>query len=376
MKGCRIRVALVSYDFGEYCIRHANALQRGGPVMLILPEQLADPHASLIESDVDFRPFDRPRLRQPLRQWVSVRWILRQITDFQPDVIHFQRGHLWFNFALPFLNRYPLVLTIHDPRHHLGDRGSRNTPQWVMDFGHRRADRIIVHAEQIKQILVDEDGIADDRVHVIPHVAIGNPPRPLDGREQPNLILFFGRIWEYKGLEYLIRAQPLINAKVPEARIVIAGQGEEFRRYERMMVDRDRFIVHNRHIPDDERRRLFQQASVVVLPYVEATQSGVVPVAFTYEKPVVATNTGGLPEAVEHGETGLLVPPRDERALATAIIRLLKDERLRRRMGVAGKRQLYAKCSPEMVARQTAEVYREAIRTRNVGSRPGLRMRA
>jgi glycosyltransferase involved in cell wall biosynthesis len=350
-----IRVAFVAYDFGEYCIRHANALERDGPVMLILPEQLAEPHASLIEPEVDFRPFHRPRLRQPLRQLASVRWILRQIKDFRADVIHFQRGHLWFNFALPFLRRYPLVLTIHDPHHHLGDRGSRNTPQWVMEFGYRR---------QLKRIVVDELGFADDRVHVVPHVAIGKPPRPEKGTEQPGSILFFGRIWEYKGLDYLIRAQPLINEAVPEAKIVIAGQGEDFQRYERMMVDPDRFVVHNRYVSDDERGTLFQQASVVVLPYVEATQSGVVPVAYTHGKPVVATHTGGLPEAIQDGETGLLVPPRDERALAAAIIRLLKDDGLRRRMGAAGKQHLDTQSSPDRVARQTTEIYRQAIQAR------------
>ena len=61
--------------------------------------------------------------------------IIQQIKKFEPDVIHLQQGHLWFNFALPLLRRYPLALTIHDPKPHLGDKGGKKTPQVVMNYG-------------------------------------------------------------------------------------------------------------------------------------------------------------------------------------------------------------------------------------------------
>ena len=149
----RLRVAFISYDFGEYSIEHANGLLTSGDVMLIIPRELADPHLSLLDPQVDFRPFDKPRLRQPLRQLACIRWIFRQIREFKPDVIHFQRGHLWFNLALPFLKKYSLVVTIHDPRHHIGDLGSQKTPQFIMDFGYRQADHVIVHGSQLKKIV-------------------------------------------------------------------------------------------------------------------------------------------------------------------------------------------------------------------------------
>ena len=129
-----MRIAFISYAFAEYCVRHANGLSSSAKVMLMIPRSLSRPHLALIDPRVDFRPFDMPRLRQPVRQLNSIRGMMRKIRDFKPDVIHFQLGHLWFNMALPFLKRYPLVFTIHDPRHHLGDHGSNNTPQWIMDF--------------------------------------------------------------------------------------------------------------------------------------------------------------------------------------------------------------------------------------------------
>ena len=149
-------------------------------------------------------------------------------------------------------------------------------------------------------------------------------------------ILFFGRIWKYKGLEYLIRAQPMITAAFPEARIVIAGAGEDFEPYRRQMAHPDRFIIRNHFIEPAERDELFRQASIVVLPYIEATQSGVVPLAYACAKPVIATRTGALSEAVEDGRTGLLVPPADSAALARAVIELLGDPARRQVMGRPG----------------------------------------
>jgi glycosyltransferase involved in cell wall biosynthesis len=296
-----------------------------------------------------------------LRQIGTIRWIMQQVEEFQPDVVHFQLGHLWFNFALPILKRrYPIVFTVHDPRRHLGDRGAGNTPQWVMDFGYHRADRIIVHGTQLKLTLTDELGISPDRIHVIPHIAIGQrdcqPVVP-----DANVILFFGRIWPYKGLEYLIRAQPAISRKIPDAKFLICGRGEDVDRYRGMLVDPDCFVFHDRWITDDERADFFQEANVVVLPYVEATQSGVVPIAYAHSKPVVATRTGGLPDVIDNGRTGLLVEPCNEVELAQAVVTILKDKALQKSMGEAGNRKLKSEWSVPVVCQQTAEVYRAAM---------------
>jgi glycosyltransferase involved in cell wall biosynthesis len=167
----------------------------------------------------------------------------------------------------------------------------------------------------------------------------------------------------------------MISSAVPDSRFVIAGEGADFAPYRRIMDRPDRFIVHNEYISAAKRDQLFRQASVVVLPYIEATQSGVVPVAYSYGKPVVATDTGALGEAVEDGTTGRLVPARDCGALADAVIELIKDPERCRAMGAAGRRKLDAECTPTIVARQTLEVYRRAIRERSstspVAIRPG-----
>ncbi len=361
-----MKVAIVSFTFGEYCVKLANALAQEMDVCLMLPYQVGKHQLSKLDKAVNFQPFHKPRLRQPLQQIQMVYTIQRRIKEFDPDVIHLQYGHMWFNFALPLLKRYPLVLTIHDARYHIGDKTSQKTPQLIIDWGYHRADKLIVHSKHVKMIVVNELSILDQIIHVIPHIALGDDVENDLDQEEDHLILFFGRIWEYKGLEYLIRAEPLISAQLPNSRIVIAGQGEDFNRYRQMMVNPEKFIVYNDYLSDDKRAHLFRQASIVVLPYIEASQSGVIPVAYTFAKPVIATTVGGLPEMVDDGKTGYLVPPCDERALAKAIVQLLQDKTLRLRMGANGKHKIETECSPGEVARQTLAIYHRAVNNLNL----------
>jgi len=357
-----MRIAWISFDFGEYSICQANALAVEHEVLLVLSaKEWCDPRCA-VHPAVRHYHSEQPRLRQLFRQFGWIRRIIREVKEYRPDVIHFQHGHLWFNLALPVLRGFPLVVTIHDPRHHEGDAESRKVPQPMMDFGYRRADRVIVHGRSHVDVVHYEIGIPRDRIHVVPHVAIGDVVLDRGASEDRNTVLFFGRIWGYKGLEYLIKAEPLITSEIPDARIVIAGKGDNFDRYRRLMEDPAHFEVHDSWVSDDERSRLFQRAAVIVLPYTSASQSGVIPVAYSHAKPVVATRVGALPEYVEHGRTGLLVPPRDERALAEAIVSLLRDSHVRHKMGEAGRKKLQEEWAPSVVARATAEVYECAIR--------------
>jgi glycosyltransferase involved in cell wall biosynthesis len=361
-----VRIAWISYGFGEYSVRQANALAADNQVLLVQDTRSVGPYTGLVDPHVQGHFFDRARLRQPCRQARSIRNIISTVRQFSPDVIHYQGGHFWFNLALPLLREYPLVVTIHDPRHHEGDVESRKTPQRLMDFGYRRADRVIVHGRRHVEVVHREIGIPSDRIHVLPHVALGTADAGVARgvEEDARNILFFGRIWGYKGLEYLIYAEPIISREVPDVCITIAGEGEDFDRYRRLMRDPARFEVHNSWVSDDERARLFQRAAVVVLPYTSASQSGVIPIAFSHAKPVVATHVGALPEYVDDGRNGILVPPRDEVALAEAIVFLLKNHQQRREMGKDGRQKLRDEWSPDVVARSTVEVYRCAVRDR------------
>ncbi|NJL54421.1 glycosyltransferase family 4 protein, partial [bacterium] len=299
--GRRLKVALVSYDFGEYMIRMANGLAQYADVKLFLADTQLEGREAMLNPAVPVHVLHWYRMRQPrqnLREMLSLRAAL---ADFAPDIVHIQKGGLYLNLLLPFIRRYTLVLTIHDVVHHPGDHESRRVPESLIRWGNRQAVELIAHTEAVKQLAVETQNLPEDRIHVVPHVALGVDGAAnvqLDGPPAHKKVLFFGRIWAYKGLDYLIQAQPQISAAVPDAKIVIGGRGEDFARYEALMQDPAAFEVHNRYIPDEERDRLFAEAAVVVLPYIEASTSGVVPVAYGFGKPVIATTVGGLPEMV------------------------------------------------------------------------------
>jgi hypothetical protein len=90
--------------------------------------------------------------------------------------------------------RYQLVMTAHDVMPHPGDQGARNTPQMITDFGFRRADRLIVHGQAIKQLLIASQDIRSEIVHVIPHIALGHDQTARKTAERDGQILFFGRL--------------------------------------------------------------------------------------------------------------------------------------------------------------------------------------
>jgi len=159
--------------------------------------------------------------------------------------------------------------------------------------------------------------------------ADGDSVRKTLGLTKPT-ILFFGYVREYKGLRYLLRAMPEVLESI-DAELLIVGEFYEDRgAYDRLIAELNlgenvRIVAD--HVPDEAVAGYFAAADVVVLPYVSATQSGITQIAFAYGVPVISTNVGGLPEVVEDDHTGYIVEPRDEKALAAAIVRYFAENK-------------------------------------------------
>lgn len=142
-----------------------------------------------------------------------------------------------------------------------------------------------------------------------------------------NVLLFFGLVRKYKGLMDLIDALSMVKTR--NLTCLIAGEFYDKKaRYvsrieELGLIHKVRIV--DRYIPNEEVEPFFAAADAVVLPYRSATQSSIVQMAFRYGRPVIATTVGGLPESVDDGRTGLLVPPRDPHALAYAIDRFFDE---------------------------------------------------
>lgn len=368
-----MRIVLFSFGYIEYITQLAKALSKLEEVMLMLPKyeskykrKWTERLIRTVKGDLNVQFYYQPRIRYPMNL-VGVYRVIKHINSFNPDIIHLQGDHPWFNLTLPLLRRkYPLVVTVHDITCHIGDRRSRKIPSFVHKLVMRYADRVIVHGKKLKELLTEKDNKSPGSIQVIPHGEFSFYKKfsRRAVKEEDHLILFFGRIWEYKGLRYLIEAEPLISEKVPTAKIVIAGKGEDFRKYQEMMVHKEKFIVHNEYIPNEMVAELFQKASIVVLPYIEASQSGIVPLAYAFKKPVVATDVGSIPEVVDNGKTGYIVPPKDPKKLAEAIIDLLRDKEKRREMGENAYKKTEEELSWDNIAVKTIEVYKKALSDR------------
>ena len=148
--------------------------------------------------------------------------------------------------------------------------------------------------------------------------------RALGLSENGNVLLFFGLVRKYKGLMHLIEAMTLLPQNL-DCQLVVAG---EFYDDKQPYLDKIRecslegsIKVVDEYIPNEQVAKYFQAANVVVLPYVSATQSGIVQIAYGLNVPVITTSVGGLPEVVDNGETGYVVEAESPTSLAEAIQR-------------------------------------------------------
>lgn len=150
----------------------------------------------------------------------------------------------------------------------------------------------------------------------------------LDLTPNEPVLLFFGFVRRYKGLRHLIRALPAIRERLP-ARLLVVGEFWEDERPYRDLVRElgleDAVRFYNTYVPNEKLAVYFSAANVVVLPYLEATQSGVAQIAMGFEKPMIATSVGGMPETILDGQTGLIVPPADSDALSAALLRYFEE---------------------------------------------------
>ncbi len=260
------------------------------------------------------------------RSWDTAWQVVQYARRLKPDLIHLETTLGRMAWALPWLKQVaPLILSVHDPQPHSGEDPLKKKIIRALNFG--QAKHFILHNHAQMPGFLRQQRLSAERVSVIPlgpyhlYRQFIRQQLPSD----PSCVLFFGRLSPYKGLERLIQAAPMVCEKVPDARFVIAGKA--ITGYELPALpglpNGGRWDVINTYIPNDRLAELFQRAAVVVCPYTDATQSGVVLTAYAFGKPVVASRVGGLPEYVQHGVTGVLVEPGNAASLADGLVQML-----------------------------------------------------
>jgi glycosyltransferase involved in cell wall biosynthesis len=200
---------------------------------------------------------------------------------------------------------------------------SRTVEHDIRTLGYDQQIRCVEHPTY------DNFGPAEDRV--VARERLGLP-------ERGSILLFFGYVRKYKGLDALISAMPSIIEHDEDTRLVVAGEFYEDEAEYCSKIEELNLAEHitftSDYIPDEDVATYFSAADVVVQPYLSATQSGVAQIAFNYNRPVITTDVGGLAETVADGRTGLVVEPNSPSAIADAVTRFIR-EGMRSRMEAA-----------------------------------------
>jgi glycosyltransferase involved in cell wall biosynthesis len=257
---------------------------------------------------------------------------------------HFDRVVLMLYYRL-FWKR--VVFTAHNVN--TRKRGGHDSwfNRFTLRIQYRLCNHILVHTAAMKRELVTDFGIAPERVSIIPF-GINNTNRKtsldrvgartkLGIAPMEKMILFFGQIAPYKGLEFLVTALARLIPSLPEVRLVIAGKVKKgFEGYWKPIQTeisrpglQDRVIARIQHIPDDDIEIYFKAADVLALPYVDIFQSGLPFLAYSFGLPVIVTDAGSLREDVIEGDTGMICRPRSAADLAEAMMAYFRSELFR-----------------------------------------------
>jgi glycosyltransferase involved in cell wall biosynthesis len=271
--------------------------------------------------------------------------LLQEIQRIGPDLVHITGPHLWNLPLVLKLRRWvPVVFTVHEPTPHRGATGMRTKhvyQRWMVQL----VNRVVVHSQFVGEESKRHWGTPSAKLCVMPLVHLNfDYQRYRHIREDSDLrskyensALLYGRLEEYKGIREFIAAARLLAVSTDlSVNFIVAGSGSlssELEEFEPLPG----LEIRNRQLGDDETIDLFSRVGLLVLPYSEGSQSALVPLAYLFEKPVLVTRVGALPEYVRDGVTGRIVESNQPTLLAQVIRQMLRDKGELVRMGRAGR---------------------------------------
>lgn len=257
-------------------------------------------------------------------------------------LIHIQWPYKFVLFDRTLLNLYykalgkKLVFTAHNVDGDARDGTSSWSKRASLQFSYRMMDHIIVHTDRMKGELITGFGVPDEKISVIPHGVMSAVPETTlskaEARKQvgldPNqrVLLFFGMIAPYKGLEILIQAMARLRSQGQSFTLIIAGRIKECPDYWeqlRQLIDHshlNEFVITDlRRIPDEFVEVYLKAADVMVLPYRSIFQSGALFLAYRFGLPVIATEVGSFREDIVQGQTGFVCRANDPEDMAKTV---------------------------------------------------------
>jgi glycosyltransferase involved in cell wall biosynthesis len=330
------------------------------------------------DSDPDFDVNETAtlRIRRIITYYNPITWIRAGWTA-HAEVVHLQ----WWSIPLAPIyvvlllvlkaRKKKIVFTVHNVVPHERSIFDYRLAKTVLSFG----DAFIVHSKKNRTDLIERLQLSANKVHVV-HMPVHDMYRCRETGEhavrqklglpqEGKIILCFGNIRPYKGIDCLIEAMPHVINSVPSAHLLIAGQNwgnweEPYGRLIKQTEIGDYVTTLLRYIPMSEVAEIFQAVDMVVLPYrYFDAQSGIGNIALAFEIPLVVTRVGGLPELVEDGR--VVCEPENKEALSRAIIPILRDKRFHSKLK-GDARRLKQRYSWSAAVGETVDIYDQLSR--------------
>lgn len=272
--------------------------------------------------------------------------VANKINLIKPDVVLVQWWHPYFAPCYKILENHlnkniKVLFTCHNVFPHERFPLDKFLTRMVL----KKGDGFIVQSRKDEQDLLSINKGANERYNPLPTFnafKIRNIDKTTarkkivdkDGFElndNTKLLLFFGFVREYKGLKHLLRAMPEIKANLSDCKVLVVGSfGDDKDDYLKIIEElqiQDVVYLKDTYTPDGEVEKYFAATDIVVLPYEDATQSGIVQIAYGFEKPCLVTDVGGLPDVVSHEKTGYVVENKNPKAIAEAVADYFENDR-------------------------------------------------
>jgi D-inositol-3-phosphate glycosyltransferase len=323
------------------------------------------------------------KVSRVLRYYVR---LIRYAATARPKIFHILWNNKFEVFDRVLLMLYykvlrkKIVLTVHNVNAKKRDLNDNLLNRLTLKIQYRLADHLFAHTKTMKCELIDEFGISSSAITVIPfginnavpdtNLTSDEARQRLGIAEKDRVILFFGNIAPYKGLEYLVDAFRQVVTTSGCYRLIIAGNlknCETYWNYIQEMIMRDgnagQILMKIEHIPDDETEVYFKAAHLLVLPYRHIYQSGVLFLGYSFGLPVVATDVGALREEIIEGRTGFVCRPEDSVDLARAIENYFLSDLFNNLQNRRQEIRKYAleRHSWDVISESTGSVYRELL---------------
>jgi glycosyltransferase involved in cell wall biosynthesis len=378
-----------------YALGMATALTSVGiPVDFIgsddlrVPELLSNPRVNFLNLRGAQRP-DAGRVAKALRVLSYYVRLIRYAATAEAKLFHLLWNNKFELFDRTLLMLYykflgkRVVFTAHNVNSGKRDSSDCWLNRLSLKIQYDLSDHIFVHTNGMKSELVADFRVTEDKVSVIPF-GINNtvPNSSLSSAEAKHqlglsssdrIMLFFGNIAPYKGLEYLVSAFAALLNSERSYRLIIAGRLKGSEGYWKQIRQgiarsgiRDRVIERIEYIPDEETELFFKAADVLILPYTRVFQSGVLFLGYSFGLPAIAADAGNLKEEVIDGETGFVFKARDSSDLASKIDNYFTSELFRNLERRRAEIKAYAnkRYSWDKVAAVTTSLYSRLLNSK------------